>query len=202
MTSYTDFYRRSIDDRDAFWAEQAQLIDWQTPPQTICDYSKPPFAKWFVGGTTNLCHNAVDRHLKDRADQPALIFVSTETDQEKVYTFRELHAEVQRMAAVLKGLGVQKGDRVLIYMPMIAEACFAMLACTRIGALHCVVFGGFASGSLATRIDDAEPKVSSAPTPVRAAASRCPTSRCWTKPSTCRSTSPMRCCWSIVACRL
>ena len=159
MTSYTDFYRRSIDDRDAFWAEQAQLIDWQTPPQTICDYSKPPFAKWFVGGTTNLCHNAVDRHLKDRADQPALIFVSTETDQEKVYTFRELHAEVQRMAAVLKGLGVQKGDRVLIYMPMIAEACFAMLACTRIGALHCVVFGGFASGSLATRIDDAEPKV-------------------------------------------
>ena len=104
------------------------MIDWQTPPQTICDYSKPPFAKRFVGGTTNLCHNAVDRHLKDRADQPALIFVSTETDQEKVYTFRELHAEVQRMAAVLKGLGVQKGDRVLIYMPMIAEACFAMLA--------------------------------------------------------------------------
>ena len=159
MTSYTDFYRRSIDDRDAFWAEQAQLIDWQTPPQTICDYSKPPFAKWFVGGTTNLCHNAVDRHLKDRADQPALIFVSTETDQEKVYTFRELHAEVQRMAAVLKGLGVQKGDRVLIYMPMIAEACFAMLACTRIGALHSVVFGGFASGSLASRIEDAEPVV-------------------------------------------
>ena len=159
MGSYADFYRRSIDDRDAFWAEQARLIDWQTPPQTICDYSKPPFAKWFVGGTTNLCHNAVDRHLKDRADQPALIFVSTETDQEKVYTFRELHAEVQRMAAVLKDLGVGKGDRVLIYMPMIAEAAFAMLACVRIGALHSVVFGGFASGSLATRIEDAEPKV-------------------------------------------
>ena len=159
MTSYTDFYRRSIDDRDAFWAEQAQLIDWQTPPQTICDYSKPPFAKWFVGGTTNLCHNAVDRHLKDRADQPALIFVSTETDQEKVYTFRELHAEVQRMAAVLKDLGVGKGDRVLIYMPMIAEAAFAMLACVRIGALHSVVFGGFASSSLASRIEDAEPVV-------------------------------------------
>ena len=159
MSSYADFYRRSIDDRDAFWAEQARLIDWQTPPQTICDYSKPPFAKWFVGGTTNLCHNAVDRHLKDRADQPALIFVSTETDQEKVYTFCELHAEVQRMAAVLKDLGVGKGDRVLIYMPMIAEAAFAMLACVRIGALHSVVFGGFASGSLATRIEDAEPKV-------------------------------------------
>ncbi|QTD44449.1 propionate--CoA ligase [Ottowia testudinis] len=158
-SSYAEFHRRSIEDRDAFWAEQARLIDWQTPPQTICDYSKPPFAKWFVGGTTNLCHNAVDRHLKDRADQPALIFVSTETGQEKVYTFRELHAEVQRMAAALQSLGVKKGDRVLIYMPMIAEACFAMLACTRVGALHCVVFGGFASGSLATRIDDAEPTV-------------------------------------------
>jgi len=159
MTSYDEFYRRSIDDRDAFWADEAKLIDWQTPPQTICDYSNPPFANWFVGGTTNLCHNAVDRHLKDRADQPALIFVSTETDQEKVYSFRELHAEVQRMAAVLQSLGVGKGDRVLIYMPMIAEAAFAMLACVRIGALHSVVFGGFASGSLATRIEDAEPKV-------------------------------------------
>ena len=159
MTRYADFHRRSIEDRDAFWAEQAQLIDWQTPPQTICDFSKPPFVKWFAGGTTNLCHNAVDRHLKDRADQAALIFVSTETDQEKTYTFRELHTEVQRMAATLKELGVQKGDRVLIYMPMIPEAAFAMLACTRIGALHSVVFGGFASGSLATRIDDAEPKV-------------------------------------------
>ncbi len=158
-TSYDEFYRRSIEERDAFWAEEARLIDWQTPPQTICDYSQPPFANWFVGGTTNLCHNAIDRHLKDRADQPALIFVSTETDQEKVYSFRELHAEVQRMAAVLQGLGVGKGDRVLIYMPMIAEAAFAMLACVRIGALHSVVFGGFASGSLATRIEDAEPKV-------------------------------------------
>ena len=159
MTSYVDFFRRSIDDRDAFWSEQAKLIDWQTPPQTVCDYSNPPFARWFAGGTTNLCHNAVDRHLKDRANQPALIFVSTETDQERVYTFAELHAEVQRMAASLKELGVKKGDRVLIYMPMIAEAAFAMLACTRIGALHSVVFGGFASGSLATRIDDAEPVV-------------------------------------------
>ena len=159
MTSYADFHRRSIEDRDAFWAEQARLIDWQTPPQTICDYSQPPFARWFVGGRTNLCHNAVDRHLKDRADQPALIWVSTETDQERVYSFRDLHAEVQRMAAALRELGVKKGDRVLIYMPMIAEAAFAMLACTRIGALHSVVFGGFASGSLASRIEDAEPVV-------------------------------------------
>ena len=159
MTSYADFHKRSLTDRDAFWAEQAQLVDWKTPPQQICDYSNPPFAKWFVGGTTNLCHNAVDRHLKNRPDQAALIFVSTETNQEKVYSFRELHAEVQRMAASLKSLGVQKGDRVLIYMPMIAEAAFAMLACARIGAIHSVVFGGFASGSLASRIEDASPKV-------------------------------------------
>ncbi|MDO9159470.1 MAG: AMP-binding protein, partial [Burkholderiaceae bacterium] len=159
MTSYTDFFRRSIDDRDGFWSEQAQLIDWQTPFDRVCDYDKPPFAKWFVGGTTNLCHNAVDRHLATRPDQNALIFVSTETNTEKAYSFRELHAEVQRMAAILQSLGVVKGDRVLIYMPMIAEACFAMLACARIGAIHSVVFGGFASHSLASRIDDATPKV-------------------------------------------
>ena len=159
MTTYADFHSRSLNERDAFWSEQAQLVDWHTPPRQVCDYSNPPFAKWFVGGTTNLCHNAVDRHLKDRADQAALIFVSTETNEEKVYSFRELHAEVQRMAAALKDLGVQKGDRVLIYMPMIAEAAFAMLACTRIGAIHSVVFGGFASGSLASRIEDASPTV-------------------------------------------
>ena len=159
MTSYADFHRRSLTDRDAFWAEQAQLVDWKTPPQQICDYSNPPFAKWFVGGTTNLCHNAIDRHLKDRAEQAALIFVSTETNQEVVYSFRQLHAEVQRMAAAMLDLGVKKGDRVLVYMPMIAEAAFAMLACARIGAIHSVVFGGFASGSLASRIEDASPKL-------------------------------------------
>ena len=159
MVAYAEFHRQSIEERDTFWAEQAKRIEWKSQPQQICDYSNPPFAKWFVGGTTNLCHNAVDRHLKDRADQAALIFVSTETDQEKTYTFRDLHAEVQRMAAILKDLGVSKGDRVLIYMPMIAEAAFAMLACARIGAIHSVVFGGFASHSLATRIEDASPKV-------------------------------------------
>ena len=159
MTTFADFHHRSITDRDAFWAEQSKLIDWHKEPEQICDYSNPPFAKWFVGGTTNLCHNAVDRHLKDRGDQAALIYVSTETGLERTYSFRELHAEVQRMAAVIKGLGVQKGDRVLIYMPMIAEAAFAMLACARIGAIHCVVFGGFASGALASRIEDASPKL-------------------------------------------
>lgn len=156
---FDDFHRRSIQERDAFWAEQAGRIDWHVPPQRICDYDNPPFAKWFVGGQTNLCHNAVDRHLAERADQNALIAISTETGTEKVYTYRELHAEVQRMAAVLQSLGVQKGDRVQIYMPMIAEAAFAMLACARLGAIHSVVFGGFASAALASRIDDAEPKV-------------------------------------------
>ncbi len=157
--NFAEFHRRSIEDRDAFWAEQARLIEWQTPPQQICDWSNPPFARWFVGGTTNLCHNAVDRHLAERAQQPALIAVSSETGSERVYTYAELHQEVQRMAAVLQSFGVQKGDRVLIYMPMIAEAAFAMLACVRMGALHSVVFGGFASSSLATRIEDAEPRV-------------------------------------------
>jgi len=157
MTRYADFHRRSLEDRDAFWTEQAQLIDWHRPFDRVCDYDNPPFANWFVGGQTNLCHNAVDRHLAQRADQNALIWVSTETDEEKVYSYRELHAEVQRMAAVLIALGVQQGDRVLIYLPMIAPAAFAMLACARIGAIHSVVFGGFASGSLANRIDDAQP---------------------------------------------
>jgi len=159
MTGYADFYRRSIDDRDGFWTEQAGLIDWNTAPTQVCDYNNPPFAKWFVGGTTNLCHNAVDRHLATRPDQAALIAVSTETNSEVVYSFAQLHAEVQRMAAVLLSLGVKKGERVLIYMPMIAEAAFAMLACARIGAIHTVVFGGFAAGSLASRIEDASPVV-------------------------------------------
>jgi propionyl-CoA synthetase len=159
MTRYADFHQRSLSDRDGFWAEQAALIDWHEPFHQVCDYSHPPFARWFVGGQTNLCHNAVDRHLANRADQNALIWVSSETGQERVYSFRELHAEVQRMAACLQALGVGKGDRVLVYMPMIPEAAFAMLACARIGAIHSVVFGGFASGSLASRIDDATPTV-------------------------------------------
>ena len=159
MPNYKEFHRRSIADRDGFWAEQAQRIAWHTPPQRICNYDNPPFARWFEGGTTNLCHNAIDRHLKDRADQPALIAVSTETDTEHTYTYAQLHAQVQCMAAALLDLGVRKGDRVLIYMPMIAEASFAMLACARIGAIHSVVFGGFASVSLASRIEDASPTV-------------------------------------------
>jgi propionyl-CoA synthetase len=157
--AFEDFHRRSLQDRDGFWAEQARLIDWKTPFHQVCDYSHPPFARWFVGGTTNLCHNAVDRHAATHPQRQALIWVSTEVSQEIVYTFAELQAEVERMAAILQSLGVKQGDRVLVYLPMIPEATFAMLACTRIGALHSVVFGGFASVSLASRIDDAQPTV-------------------------------------------
>ena len=159
MNRYRQFHARSIEQPEAFWREQSALIEWREPVRQVLDYSRPPFARWFPGATTNLCHNAVDRHLAARASQPALIYVSTETGIEKTYSFAELHREVQRCAAVLRGLGVESGDRVLIYLPMIAEAIFAMLACTRIGAIHSVVFGGFASHSLAARIDDARPKV-------------------------------------------
>jgi len=134
-TNYKSFHEQSVKDPKGFWSEQAKLIDWHKPFEQVLDYSKPPFAKWFMGGQTNLCHNAVDRHLKDRAKQIALVAVSTETEQEHAYTFEELHVEVNRMAAILQANGVKKGDRVLIYMPMIAEACFAMLACARIGAI-------------------------------------------------------------------
>jgi propionyl-CoA synthetase len=157
--NYQQFYRNSLEQPDTFWAEQARRIDWHRPVDRVCAYDNPPFAHWFVGAQTNLCHNAVDRHLKDRADQAALIYASTETGREEVWSYAQLHAEVQCMAAVLSGLGVVKGDRVLIYMPMVPEAAFAMLACARLGAIHCVVFGGFASGALASRIEDAEPKV-------------------------------------------
>ncbi|ODS98012.1 MAG: propionate--CoA ligase [Lautropia sp. SCN 69-89] len=152
-----EFHARSIADREGFWRDQAALIDWHAPFERVLDYSKPPFTRWYVGGRTNLCHNAVDRHLAARRDQPALIYVSTETDTERVFTFGELHREVVRMAAIMRELGVRRGDRVLIYMPMIPEATFAMLACARLGAIHSVVFGGFASHSLASRIDDASP---------------------------------------------
>ncbi len=156
---YTGFHRRSIEDREGFWAEEARRIHWNTPFTRVLDFDRPPFARWFVGGTTNLCHNAVDRWLPTQADSPALIYVSTETDEERVYSFAQLHREVMRMAAIMTSLGVRRGDRVLIYMPMIPEATFAMLACARIGAIHSVVFGGFASVSLASRIEDATPSL-------------------------------------------
>jgi len=159
MTTYREFHRRSIQEREAFWAEEAKLIDWHEPPAKVLDYSRPPFAKWFVGGETNLCHNALDRHLAARGGQKALVWISTEVDQTRSFTYRELHAEVNRAAAMLQALGVKRGDRVIVYMPMIPEACFAILACARIGAIHSVVFGGFAAASLAAHIDDAKPSL-------------------------------------------
>ncbi|MEJ7137678.1 propionate--CoA ligase [Amphibiibacter pelophylacis] len=152
-------HARSINDRDAFWAEQARLVDWETPPQTVCDDSRLPFAHWFKGGTTNLCHNAVDRHVAARGDQDALVWISTEVNETRRYSYAQLQQEVMTTAAMLRSMGVQRGDRVLIYMPMVPEAAFAMLACARIGAIHSVVFGGFAAQALATRIEDAEPRV-------------------------------------------
>src|SRR4051812_43134784 len=157
MKVYSEFHQRSIQDREAFWAEQARLVHWHKPFSKVLDYSRPPFARWFVGGRLNLCHNAVDRHLAARADQPALIYISTETGAQATYTYRALHDEVNRCAALLRAQGVARGERVLLYMPMIPEAVFAMLACVRLGAIHSVVFGGFAAASLATRIDDARP---------------------------------------------
>ncbi len=156
---YEDEYRRSIEDPEGFWAEQANAIHWHVPPAKILDYDNPPFRSWFVGGQTNLCYNAVDRHLDVRGDQLALVAISTETNLTREITYRELYREVNAFAAVLQRLDVGCGDRVVIYMPNMAEAVFAMLACARIGAIHSVVFGGFAAHNLALRIDDATPKL-------------------------------------------
>ena len=157
--TYQQFYRRSIDDPNSFWSEQSRLIDWHKPFSAVLDYSRPPFAKWFVGGLTNLCYNAVDRHVAGRGNQNALVWISTELNQEKTYSFSEMQKEVERAASMMQSLGVKKGDRVIIYMPMVPEAAFVMLACARIGAIHSVVFGGFAAANLAARIDDAKPKL-------------------------------------------
>ena len=157
MATIKEIHSRSIQDKEGFWGDEAKRIHWHKPFTKVLEYTKPPFAKWFVGGETNLCYNAVDRHLAERGDQKALVWISTEVDKEQSYTYRELHAEVQRAAAMMVSLGVGKGDRVIIYMPNTPEAVFAILACARIGAVHSVVFGGFAAASLAARIDDARP---------------------------------------------
>lgn len=157
--SYESEYRRSVEQPEAFWAEQAKLVHWHKSPQKILEYTHPPFRKWFVGGETNACYNAVDRHLGERGGQLALVAISTETGVTREITYRELYREVNAFAAVLASLGVARGERVVIYMPNIAEAVFAVLACARLGAIHSVVFGGFASHNLAVRIDDAEPKL-------------------------------------------
>ena len=160
MGRYEDVFHRSLTDPAGFWAEAARAIDWYTEPETILDDGNPPFYRWFRGGTLNTCHNALDRHVDGgRAEQRALIYDSPVTAAKKTFTFGELRDETARFAGVLANLGIEKGDRVVIYMPMIPEAVVAMLACARLGAIHSVVFGGFAAHELAVRIDDARPKL-------------------------------------------
>jgi propionyl-CoA synthetase len=153
-------HERSLKDPDGFWAEAAEAIDWFTKWDRVCDRLRAPFYRWFTGATVNTCYNALDRHVAGtRASQPALIYDSPVTGTIRVFTYRELLDQVSAFAGALARLGVSKGDRVLIYMPMIPEAVIAMLAVARLGAIHSVVFGGFASRALATRIDDARPTV-------------------------------------------
>lgn len=163
MSSPTDAGRalvqRSLENPTAFWTEQAALLDWHKPFHTVCDTSKAPFSRWFCGGELNLSFNALDRHLAARADQIAIYWHSSETDQSRTLTYAELHREVNIMAAILRSLGLGRGERALVYLPMIPEAAITMLACARLGAVHSVVFAGFAAGSLATRIDDAAVKL-------------------------------------------
>ena len=160
MTGYAETYRRSLVEPEAFWAEAAEAIDWERRWDRVLDASRPPLYRWFPGARLNTCWNALDRHVAaGRGDRVALIWDSPVAGRIERFTYRELRDDVARLAGVLAGLGVVKGDRVLIYMPMVPEAAFAMLACARIGAIHSVVFGGFASHELATRIDDAKPKV-------------------------------------------
>jgi propionyl-CoA synthetase len=160
MSRYAEAFRRSLTDPDGFWAEAARAIDWYQAPTAVLDRSKPPFYRWFPDGVLNTCFNALDRHVRDgRGGQAALIYDSPVTGTQRTYTYAELLDEVARFAGVLRGLGVDRGERVIVYMPMIPEAVIAMLACARIGAVHSVVFGGFAAAELATRIDDAAPKV-------------------------------------------
>jgi propionyl-CoA synthetase len=160
MGSYAETFHRSLTDPEGFWGQAAKAIDWYTEPTIILDRSNPRFYRWFADGVLNTCFNALDRHVAGgRADQPALIYDSPVTSTSCVLTYQELLEQVARFAGVLRNLGVTAGDRVIIYMPMIPHAVVAMLACARIGAVHSVVFGGFAAHELAVRIDDAEPKV-------------------------------------------
>ncbi|HHC07398.1 MAG TPA: propionyl-CoA synthetase [Actinobacteria bacterium] len=160
MRRYLEVYERSLRDPTGFWAEAAEAITWDRTPTVVLDDAEAPFVRWFPDGRLNTCFNAVDRHVEaGRGDQVALVYDSAMTGTVATWTYRELRDEVARLAGALRDLGVETGDRVVIYMPMVPEAVFAMLACARIGAIHSVVFGGFAANELATRIDDATPKV-------------------------------------------
>jgi len=158
--SYAEIHTRSLADPDGFWGEAARAIHWEKPWDRVLDTDNPPFYRWFAGGELNTCYNALDRHLEaGRGAQAALIYDSPVTGTKRTYSYQALRDEVARFSGVLAGLGVAKGDRVIVYMPMVPEAPIAMLACARLGAIHSVVFGGFSAKELATRIDDAKPKV-------------------------------------------
>ena len=160
MGRYAEAFRQSIEDPDAFWGKAVEGIDWYRAPTVVLDRSSPPFYRWFSDGVLNTCFNALDRHVRDgRGDQAALIYDSPVTGTCRTFSYRQLLADVARFAGVLRGLGTGAGDRVVIYMPMIPEAVIGMLACARLGAVHSVVFGGFAAPELAARIDDAAPTV-------------------------------------------
>jgi len=153
-------YRRWQENPQEFWAEAAQSLHWDRPFHKVLEDSRPPFYRWFPGGHLNTCYNALDRHVEaGRGDQPALIYDSPLSQIKRSFSYRELLDKVSRLAGALVQLGIQKGDRVLIYMPMVPETLMAMLACARIGAVHSVVFGGFASQELAARIEDAQPRL-------------------------------------------
>ncbi len=160
MAGYADAFRRSLTDPHGFWGDAAEAIDWDQRPTAVLDAASAPFYRWFPGGMLNTCYNAVDRHVSGgRGDQAAIIYDSPVTATCRSISYRELQAEVAVLAGTLRGLGVGRGDRVVIYMPMIPEAVMAMLACARLGAVHSVVFGGFAAHELALRIEDARPRV-------------------------------------------
>ena len=160
MGRFEEIYRRSLDEPEAFWAEAAAAIDWIEPWERVLDDSRAPFYRWFAGGRLNSCHNALDRHVEGgRANQPAVIYDSPVTETVESFTYRQLLDAVAHFAGALAAQGVERGDRVVVYMPMVPEAVIAMLACARIGAVHSVVFGGFAANELASRIEDAEPKL-------------------------------------------
>ena len=160
MGRYEEVHGRSLADREGFWAEAAEEIHWEKRWDKVLDDSNPPFTRWFSGGMLNTCYNLLDRHVENgRAGQTALIYDSPVTDTVRIYSYTELRDAVARFAGALAANGVTKGDRVIIYMPMVPEAVMAMLACARLGAIHSVVFGGFAANELATRIDDSKPKL-------------------------------------------
>jgi propionyl-CoA synthetase len=159
LTNYEDAHRRSLDQAEEFWADAASGVDWHKPWEKVLDDTNAPFYRWFSGGQLNTCHNALDRHVDNgRADQAALVYDSPVTGTQRTLTYRELRDQTALFAGALVKQGIRQGDRVIVYMPMVPETIIAILACARIGAVHSVVFGGFAANELATRIDDAKPK--------------------------------------------